>query len=96
MLHLVRGLDVLSIGQTFEQLYRPDLVEAALKGDPQGKYMTPLTVSISRRSLTQALRVQFEPGAQVRAVAFFGGWVLIARDGQKIGYVPADALARIQ
>jgi WD40 repeat protein/uncharacterized caspase-like protein len=38
LLHLVRGLDVLSVGQTFEQLYRPDLVEAALKGDPQGKY----------------------------------------------------------
>src|SRR5262249_52017815 len=37
-LHLVRGLDVLSIEQTFEHLYRPDLVEAALRGDPQGKY----------------------------------------------------------
>jgi uncharacterized caspase-like protein len=39
---------------------------------------------------------QFEPGTQVRAVEFFGGWVLVAREGQKVGYVPADALARIQ
>ncbi|MGB8399023.1 caspase family protein [Bradyrhizobium sp.] len=38
LLHLVRGLDVLSIGQTFGQLYRSDLVQAALKGDLEGKY----------------------------------------------------------
>src|SRR5262249_37921317 len=33
LLHLVRRMDVLSIEQTFEQLYRPDLVEALMNGD---------------------------------------------------------------
>jgi hypothetical protein len=36
--HLVHGLEVLSVDQTFEQLYRPDLVEAVLKGDPEGHH----------------------------------------------------------
>lgn len=39
---------------------------------------------------------QLTPGTQVRAVEFSGSWVVIARDGQKLGYLPADALARIQ
>ena len=38
LLHLVQGLGVLSIGQTFEQLYRPDLIQAVLNGDSEGKY----------------------------------------------------------
>ena len=37
-LHLVRGMEVIGIDQAFEHLYRPDLVEASLKGDPEGKY----------------------------------------------------------
>jgi hypothetical protein len=39
---------------------------------------------------------QLEPGIRVRAVEFRGAWVVIARDGHKLGYVPADALARLQ
>ena len=35
-------------------------------------------------------------GMQVRAVEYFRDWVLIARDGNKLGYVPADALVRPQ
>ena len=38
MLGLVRGLEVISPAQVFDHLYRPDLVEEALKGDPEGKY----------------------------------------------------------
>jgi hypothetical protein len=38
LIHLVRGMEVISIDQTFEQLYRPDLVEAVVKGDLEGKY----------------------------------------------------------
>ncbi|MCY4139266.1 MAG: WD40 repeat domain-containing protein, partial [Rhodobacteraceae bacterium] len=36
-LHLVRGLDVLSVDQVFDALFRPDLVREALAGDPDGK-----------------------------------------------------------
>jgi hypothetical protein len=35
-------------------------------------------------------------GLQVRAVEFAGAWVIVARDGQRLGYVQASALARLQ
>ena len=38
MLGVVRGLESYSVMRFYEQLYRPDLVEEALKGDPQGKH----------------------------------------------------------
>ncbi|MGR9438399.1 caspase family protein (plasmid) [Rhizobium leguminosarum] len=36
--NVVRGLDVYSVSQVYDSLYRPDLVQEALKGDPEGKY----------------------------------------------------------
>jgi hypothetical protein len=35
-------------------------------------------------------------GTLVRAVEFHGAGVIVARDGQKLGYVPVEALARVQ
>ena len=35
-------------------------------------------------------------GYQVRVFAFAGDWAIVARDGQKLGYVPVEALARLQ
>jgi hypothetical protein len=58
--------------------------------------------------LIQAERVRQKPlsdaegerelfaGVQVRIVAFEGEWAIIARDGQKLGYVPTKSLARLQ
>jgi WD40 repeat protein len=37
LIHVVAGVDVVTIGQFFQQLYRPDLVREKLAGDPQGK-----------------------------------------------------------
>jgi WD40 repeat protein len=36
------------------------------------------------------------PGTQVRVVESVGNWVVIAREGQRLGYVPAESLARLQ
>lgn len=36
-LNVVKGLDVISIDQVYDALYRPDLVKEALAGDPDGK-----------------------------------------------------------
>jgi uncharacterized caspase-like protein len=36
MLNVVRGLDVFTIGQFYQALYRPDLVREKLAGDPRG------------------------------------------------------------
>jgi len=39
---------------------------------------------------------ELRQGFQIRAVEFAGSWAVIARDGVKLGYVPADALAELQ
>lgn len=36
-INVVRGLEVLSVDQVYDALYRPDLVREALAGDPDGK-----------------------------------------------------------
>jgi WD40 repeat protein len=36
-LSVVRGFEIYSVEQFYQHLYRPDLVEDALKGDPEGK-----------------------------------------------------------
>ena len=36
-LHLVRGLESVTVDQVYDALYRPDLVREALAGDPDGK-----------------------------------------------------------
>jgi hypothetical protein len=38
MISVVRGFDSYAMLEVFEQLYRPDLVEERLKGDPMGAY----------------------------------------------------------
>ena len=38
MLGMVRGLEPFSVMQFYDHLYRPDLIEQLLKGDPEGKY----------------------------------------------------------
>ena len=38
MLGVVRGLEPFSVMQFYDHLYRPDLIEQVLKGDPEGKY----------------------------------------------------------
>jgi uncharacterized caspase-like protein len=45
---------------------------------------------------TSVTVTQLPPGAQVRLVETMNGWVLIARDGQKLGYVQSSALAGLQ
>jgi len=39
---------------------------------------------------------ELHPGVQVRVIQFDGPWAFIARDGQRLGYVPAEALLRLQ
>jgi Caspase domain len=35
-------------------------------------------------------------GTQVRVIDIVGDWAIVARDGQKLGYVPTDALLELQ
>jgi hypothetical protein len=40
--------------------------------------------------------IQLSPGQQVALVESANGWVLVAREGKKLGYVEEKALARLQ
>jgi Caspase domain len=39
---------------------------------------------------------QLAPGTLVRVVQFSGDWAVVARDGQKMGYLPVASLLRLQ
>jgi len=36
------------------------------------------------------------PGTRVRVIGIISDWVMVARDGQKLGYVPAEARLQLQ
>jgi uncharacterized protein YgiM (DUF1202 family) len=40
--------------------------------------------------------IELAPGTQVRLIETASGWVLIAREGKKLGYVNANTLATLQ
>jgi WD40 repeat protein len=62
-LTVVRGLDVYSIDQFYNQLYRPDLVREKLAGDPQGK----LRDAAARLDLTKAMASGRAPRVAITA-----------------------------
>ena len=39
---------------------------------------------------------ELAPGTQVRVVEFVGDWAIVARDGQKMGYLPVEALLELR
>jgi hypothetical protein len=61
-LSIVRGLDVSSVQQYFDHLYRPDLVAEALKGDPESRY------SEAARQLNIEKILQLGPAPQIELI----------------------------
>jgi hypothetical protein len=49
-----------------------------------------------RRGWQWSAEREAQRGAGVRVLDIVGGFSVIARDGVKLGYVPSDALAKIQ
>lgn len=62
---------------------------------PTHVVIAPVDVKDSASS-TAATVIQLTPGAQVRLIETASGWVLIARDGQKLGYIQDSAIAGLQ
>ena len=56
MLSIVRGLEVFSIDQFYQTLYRPDLVREKLAGDPEGK-VSKATAKLNLAQLLDSGRV---------------------------------------
>ena len=39
---------------------------------------------------------ELPPGTMVRVLEFAGDWAIVARDGEKLGYVPFEAILKMQ
>jgi hypothetical protein len=61
MLTVVRGAESYPVVQFYDQLCRPDLVEEALRGDPDGKLKKAATQGILTRLLDGAPAPPSEP-----------------------------------
>ncbi|MCB2051422.1 MAG: SH3 domain-containing protein, partial [Novosphingobium sp.] len=60
-LNVVKGLDIISIDQVYDALYRPDLVKEALAGDPDGK----LKAAAAMLDLEKVIDSGFPPQVKV-------------------------------
>jgi hypothetical protein len=65
MLSVVRGLEVYSIDQFYDKLYRPDLVQQKLAGDPQGK----VRAAAAQLDLTKAAASGQVPAVKISSPA---------------------------
>jgi Bacterial SH3 domain/Caspase domain len=68
---------------------------AAVPAKPTHVVIAPVAVKTAVGEASETV-TQLLPGTQVRLVESSNGWVLIARDGQKLGYVPSNGLAALQ
>ena len=70
LLSAVRGLEVTSIANLYDHLYRPDLVEQLLKGDPEGKYADATSKLSLQKILNSGPAPQIEevPGRKIERV----------------------------
>jgi hypothetical protein len=67
----------------------------SIPAKPTHVVVAPVDVKASAAD-TAVTVTHLTPGTQVRLIQTSGGWVLIARDGQKLGYVQATAIAGLQ
>jgi hypothetical protein len=71
----------------------PQTGEEALAKSPTHVVIRRVRVREQASFAAQGER-ELTPGAEVRVVKFAAAWAVVARDGQVLGYVPADALAQ--
>jgi hypothetical protein len=64
---------------------------------PQPTHVVTRTERIRERPAADALgERELVPGSLVRVVEFVGDWAIVARDGQKMGYLPVGALLELR
>jgi hypothetical protein len=82
------------IGMTIPAL-ATDTEETAIS--PQPTHVVTRTERLRERPATDAPGDrELAPGTLVRVVELSGDWAVVARDGQKMGYVPIAALLKLQ
>jgi WD40 repeat protein len=73
----------------------PDVPSAAVPTRPTHVIVVPATVREAAGAAAAAID-HLAPGTQVRLIETANGWVLIARDGKKLGYIEEKALLTLQ
>jgi Bacterial SH3 domain len=72
-----------------------DAAAPSLPSKPTHVVITPTDVRQTANASAPVV-LQLPPGSQVYLVDTAGDWVLVARDGKKLGYVERTALAKLQ
>jgi WD40 repeat protein len=90
------------VGSNFPIAHRVTILPSAPSDQSAPIPTIPTHVVIASATVREAASsgapsvLNLTPGTQVRLVETDGGWVLIARDGKKIGYVEANVLLGLQ
>jgi hypothetical protein len=90
------------VGSNFPLVSKTALLPAVSEGPgavipakPTHVVIAPAQVRQSA-SETAPIVIQLTAGTQVRLMESAGGWVLVARDGKRLGYVEEKAVASLQ
>jgi hypothetical protein len=76
ILGVSQGLRSFSIAQLYDHLYRPDLVEELLKGDPEGKYQDAVSILNLEKILDSGPAPQIE--LREKSTELVGGTVRLS------------------
>ena len=87
---LTNKAEVLSVA-----LVSPKNAAASIPARPTHVVVTPVDVKEGASEAASTV-IRLTPGVQVQLMETASGWVLIARDGQKLGYVQGNAIAGLQ
>src|SRR5262249_13440529 len=89
------------VGSNFPLIGRTAVLNGAAASTPvipvKPTHVVTAPAAVRQAASDQAPVVrQLKEGVQVRVIETSAGWVLIARDGHKLGYVEASALLELQ
>jgi Caspase domain/Bacterial Ig domain/Bacterial SH3 domain len=90
------------VGSNFPLVSKTALLPAVSDGPSATIPAKPTHVVIAPAQVRQSasdtapVLIQLTAGTQVRLMESAGGWVLVARDGKKLGYVDAKAIVSLQ
>lgn len=73
----------------------PSVQPSIIPTKPTHVVIAPTAVRPTASSAAPTV-IELQPGTQVRLVETASGWVLIARDGKKLGYVEEKVLLNLQ
>jgi hypothetical protein len=90
------------VGSIYPLVARTKILQATTDNPSPAIPTAPTHVVIAATTVRQAASAtsnavsELSPGVQVRLMETSGGWVLVAREGRRLGYVDSKAIAGLQ